>query len=543
LRLRDLAGLVVIDFIDMAEKRNIRLVEKKLKDCLKDDRARIQVGHISAFGLLEMSRQRLRASVLESTTQICPHCHGTGYIRSPSSIALHVIRGIEEYLLRHNGHDLIVHTPTPTALYVLNQKRRLLSELETRFGLEISVEADDSLGTQHFAIHQGGVKKGEPSPVLASFVQTMEEEEDDSATLALEAEIAAERAAEEQEVREEETKEETQGNNRNRRDKRRRGTRHRGNGVDTNLPEQEKGVIASERPFDDEAEEDGRDKRRRRGRRAGRRMRDYNGRGRLPFAEPVGPFAASALAALRHRKRARYAPKAEPVGPFVTRDDLDRNTPKPDTTIETPASVAIENVNKVGSASDPILSAAPNTDIATTRKSGRKTRIVAADKRVDAAIETEAPLSSPVEDPETAPVKKMRSRRTKAEKMLSENVTDTQLVPEPVVEETSKPQKKTRKKAQDDASPVDSAAVDAQEKSKPTRTRRKKKAELIEEEPTAFIPVPDISASEAVVVATSGEIEVESASEAVKNPVIISSSGELSEKPKRVGWWQRKSFF
>src|SRR3982750_707385 len=95
LRLRDLAGLVVIDFIDMEEKRNNRHVEKRLKDHLKHDRARIQVGRISHFGLLEMSRQRIRASVLESTMQTCPHCGGTGHIRSQSSVGLHVLRGIE----------------------------------------------------------------------------------------------------------------------------------------------------------------------------------------------------------------------------------------------------------------------------------------------------------------------------------------------------------------------------------------------------------------------------------------------------------------
>jgi len=141
-------------------------------------------------------------------------------------------------------------------------------------------------------------------------------------------------------------------------------------------------------------------------------------------------------------------------------------------------------------------------------------------------METDAPLPSPVEDQETAPVKKPRSRHIKAEKMLSENITDTQLVPESVAEEPSKPQKKTRKKTQDVVFPVDSAAVDSQEKSPLPRTRRKKKAKLIEEEPTTSISVPDVPASEAV-----------------KNPVVISSSGELSEKPKRVGWWQRKSFF
>ena len=165
LRLRDLAGLIVIDFIDMEENRNNRAVEKKLKDCLKDDRARIQVGRISHFGLLEMSRQRIRASVLESTTQVCTMCGGTGHVRSASSIALHVMRSIEEYLLRHSQNNIIVRTTVPTALYVLNHKRQNLADLETRFGLTISIEADDSVGAQHFAIDKGSVALGPIVPL------------------------------------------------------------------------------------------------------------------------------------------------------------------------------------------------------------------------------------------------------------------------------------------------------------------------------------------------------------------------------------------
>ncbi len=165
LRLRDLAGLIVIDFIDMEENRNNRAVEKRMKDCLKDDRARIQVGRISHFGLLEMSRQRIRASVLESTTQVCAMCGGTGHVRSASSIALHVMRSIEEYLLRHSQNNIIVRTTVATALYVLNHKRQNLADLEARFGLTISIEADDSVGAQHFAIDKGSIALGPIVPL------------------------------------------------------------------------------------------------------------------------------------------------------------------------------------------------------------------------------------------------------------------------------------------------------------------------------------------------------------------------------------------
>ena len=148
LRLRDLAGLIVIDYIDMDEKRNNRTVERRLKEALKHDRARIQVGHISHFGLLEMSRQRIRSSVLESSTEKCPHCGGTGHVRSVSSVALQLLRAIEEMLLKCATHNLIVRTRTETALYLLNNKRAHLRELEERFQLLITVNADPTVAGQ-----------------------------------------------------------------------------------------------------------------------------------------------------------------------------------------------------------------------------------------------------------------------------------------------------------------------------------------------------------------------------------------------------------
>src|SRR5229473_1855968 len=156
LRLRDLAGLIVIDFIDMDEKRNNRAVERRLKDCLKNDRARIQVGRISHFGLLEMSRQRIRTSVLESSTDKCPHCGGTGHVRSVSSVALQVLRMIEETLLRGATHNLGVRTRSDIAIYVLNHKRAHLRVLEERFRITVTVNADPAMGGQTpFVIERG----------------------------------------------------------------------------------------------------------------------------------------------------------------------------------------------------------------------------------------------------------------------------------------------------------------------------------------------------------------------------------------------------
>jgi len=156
LRLRDLAGLIVIDFIDMDEKRNNRAVERRLKECLKQDRARIQVGRISHFGLLEMSRQRIRASVLESSTEKCPYCGGSGHVRSVSSLALQVLRALEEQLMKGATHNLIVRTRPDVALYVLNQKRAHLRALEERFAITITINADtDITAPQAFAIDRG----------------------------------------------------------------------------------------------------------------------------------------------------------------------------------------------------------------------------------------------------------------------------------------------------------------------------------------------------------------------------------------------------
>jgi ribonuclease E len=156
LRLRDLAGLIVIDFIDMDENRNNRTVERRLKEALKNDRARIQVGRISHFGLMEMSRQRIRSSVLESSTDKCPHCGGTGHVRSVSSVTLHLLRMVEEMLLKGATHNLIVRTRTEVALYCLNHKRAHLRDLETRFQITITISADANVGAaQPFIIEKG----------------------------------------------------------------------------------------------------------------------------------------------------------------------------------------------------------------------------------------------------------------------------------------------------------------------------------------------------------------------------------------------------
>jgi len=145
LRLRDLGGLIVIDFIDMEDHRNVHTVEKRLKEAMKSDRARIQIGRISPFGLMELSRQRLRPSLLEASTERCPHCAGSGMIRSTESTALHVLRSVEEEGIRHRTAELLLTLPDTVAMYILNQKRARLSEIEARYSFTVGVDVDHSL--------------------------------------------------------------------------------------------------------------------------------------------------------------------------------------------------------------------------------------------------------------------------------------------------------------------------------------------------------------------------------------------------------------
>jgi ribonuclease E len=294
LRLRDLAGLIVIDFIDMEEKRNNRAVEKKLKECLKNDRARIQVGRISHFGLLEMSRQRIRASVLESTTQICSHCGGTGHVRSQSSVALHVLRGIEEYLLKNTTHDIVVRTTPDIALYLLNHKRQTITDYESRFGVSIVIGADNAVGTQHFAID-----RGEPvaNPVkiesLFNFAAIPEDDDDD---IVIEADEDEDEELEEKAASvEQQPAARSENNDGNRKRKRRRRRRGRSGDAQTASESTSDTSMEDGDEDGDEGDEDdnvgnteisavsGSDdaqqkrKRRRRGKRGGRRNRDGEG--------------------------------------------------------------------------------------------------------------------------------------------------------------------------------------------------------------------------------------------------------------------------
>jgi ribonuclease E len=308
LRLRDLAGLIVIDFIDMDENRNNRSVERRLKECLKQDRARIQVGRISHFGLLEMSRQRIRASVLESSTEKCPYCGGSGHVRSVSSLALQVLRALEDQLMKGATHNLVARTRPEVALYVLNQKRAHLRALEERFRITITIRADENVtAPQAFVVERGEqVHSVEAAKALAEQIGTIAaplEEEDDLEDTGDETEPAE--AATEEGAAAEGERPERSGRRRRRR---RRG--HRGEESFRDEPPQpgfepaadfssdgphgdnaadEAGAEPATATFtpggDGEAHGDSERRRRRRGRRGGRRnRRDRDGEPR--FASP-----------------------------------------------------------------------------------------------------------------------------------------------------------------------------------------------------------------------------------------------------------------
>jgi ribonuclease E len=288
LRLRDLAGLIVIDFIDMEEHRNQAAVERRLKETLKYDRARIQVGRISPFGLLEMSRQRLRPSLAEASTQPCPHCGGTGFIRSTESTALHVLRSIEEEGMRRRAAEICVYVPTTVALYILNHKRETLAQLEARYGLHVLVARDDVLIPPAFRLERlrafGPAEIAAPAPLT----QAVAEEEDAEDEEAADAADTADAEAAEPEA----------GEERRRRSRRRRRRRHDGEtaaGPDEFEDEahEEFGEPAGEATTepagaaarDGNGDDDADRHRRRRGRRGGRRRLRQPGGARPSFPE------------------------------------------------------------------------------------------------------------------------------------------------------------------------------------------------------------------------------------------------------------------
>ncbi len=461
LRLRDLAGLIVIDFIDMEENRNNRSVEKRLKDHLKNDRARIQVGRISHFGLMEMSRQRIRASVLDSTMKPCPHCGGTGHVRSDSSVALHVVRAIEEFLIKDARSHITVRTPAATALYVLNHKRRNLSELEERFGLTISMEADETLGTQLYSITRGGAVE---RPVITTIT-----DQPLAAPADPEDDIIEEIEVEEEEVRE--VREE---------------------------PRERAARPAQEERRDGEDGERGRKRRRRRRRRGGRdREGGENGTHPQDGEQTSVNQAASGEAEVDNDEADDEAPIAAGAVEAVDAEDSEpkkrrrgkrggrRNRKDGET-------------DEAGTDGEGTEAAAADEGVAATVAAANDEGFAeaAADAVADIIAEEQPVVEAPVKKPRRAP------RKAKAAEPVAEPAAET--IAETVVVEEAEPV------AAEPAAVVEQPAAEP-----PARPSRRRPG-------AADIDAPVVPK----VVST-----------------VATSEPAAEEKPKKAGWWQKKSFF
>lgn len=433
LRLRDMAGLVVIDFIDMENNSNVRKVEKAMKEALKNDRARVQIGRISSFGLMEMSRQRLRTGILEASTHICPMCEGTGMVRSVASAALAALRALEAEALRGRHSELLLRAGEEVAVYLLNRKRIELAELEELYGVSILTRPDDGLIGPNFEIDAGGpppTKRVDMAP-LPTIVAVDDEPEPQDA------DSDADEDRDEEEGRDEGGRDDRRG----RRGRRRRGRNKGDDKTEDRTADSEDRATYDSIADDDAAEDDraeddreaedgdaergegengeagGRRKRRRRGRRGRRggsdRGTDSNGDDSsdavnedapapaAPAPEPVSAEPPAKPKRSRRRKADDVA--AEPAA-------------EPEAVVEAlPEPVAIE----------------PEPPKAKPARSRRKK------PEAEAAAETVVePAPQPAPEPEAAPAPAKRSRRKKAEAPAEVPVEAT---PEPVAEAVAAP--------------------------------------------------------------------------------------------------------
>ena len=376
LRLRDLAGLIVIDFIDMDERRNNAAVEKRLKDKLKTDRARIQVGRISGFGLLEMSRQRLRPGMIEATTQPCAHCHGTGLIRSDDNLALSILRQIEEEGVRRRSREVLVKCPVGIANYIMNQKRDHVTNIELRYGLSVRVEGDPMLISPDFSLEKfktaTRIVPEAVAPVISADASLMDQIDED-----VEDEI------EEDIIDEVEEEEERKPKKR-----RRRRRRRKGQSSDTDTATETDADNDADVDADAEAQSDN----------AGDASQDALDSGAQAEETP----APTADAKPKKRSRSRKKPVAAPVDQDV-----------------------VESVEI--SADEIIEDEAPKPK----RTRVRKPKAAAAD------AETVAEAAS-VDDAAKKPVRKRAPRKTKAQKD-AEIAAETETATETVTEQASEP--------------------------------------------------------------------------------------------------------
>ena len=408
LRLRDMAGLVVIDFIDMEMNSNIRKVEKAMKEALKDDRARIQVGRISGFGLMEMSRQRLRTGVLEASTRQCPHCEGTGLVRTASSAGLSALRMLEEEAARGRGSLVTLRASQEAAFYVLNNKRRELDEIEQRYGVGIAILPDGEVEGARMSVEASGPR---PERVV-TYAPLVEEEDDLDIVEELEEEEIEEVEAAEREERGDRGEDREGGRRRRRRRRRRGGQREDDRGpVDAEASEGEAEAEpavdeadaegeAEELPVeaDAEGEEAGR-RRGRRGRRGGRRRREGTEAGAEDAAAEGGEEAAEPVeAAAEPEVTAEPEAAAEEEAPKTRRRPRARKAKE---AVEAPA-------EPVQAAVEAPAEEAP----AKPKRTRRKKPVLSEGEGAEAAVE-EAPAEATATVEAEAPAKPKRTRRKK----------------------------------------------------------------------------------------------------------------------------------
>ena len=422
LRLRDMAGLVVIDFIDMESNGNVRKVEKAMKAALANDRARIQVGRISQFGLLEMSRQRLRTGVLEASTRECPHCEGTGLVRTASSAGLSALRMLEEEAARGRGSQLTLRASQEAALYVLNRKRSELGEIEARYGVMIDVQSDGQLEGARMSVDVSG-----PPPAFRpTFEPIIEDDVDD-----IEIDAFEDEEEEEEEDNREERSDDDSRRGRNRR--RRRGRRGRrgdgdqaGDAAENAEAGDEAGEDAAGDAGEDRAEREDRDdrdgtrRRRRRGRRGGRRRQEDGGQSSVEGAEPQDGADADAPAdsapvdtgaedaPKRPRRRPSKAQAAEAVeAPADVAESAD----------EKPKRVRRKKADDAVDAPTAPEAAAPVREDQPAAKP-KRTRAKKADTAPAEAV------SAAVEEAPAKPTAKPRARKAKADSATAASVSD-----------------------------------------------------------------------------------------------------------------------
>lgn len=498
LRLRDMAGLVVIDFIDMDNNSNVRKVEKAMKEALKNDRARIQVGRISSFGLMEMSRQRLRTGVLEASTRPCPHCEGTGLVRTASSAGLSALRLIEDEAARGRGSILTLRASVEAAVYVLNRKRADIAEIEDRYGVTVEILPD---GEQEGA-RMEVIASGPPPAYAPKFDPPVEEIEEDIPEEIEEEEdevLVEEEAPRSSEDRGDEPREG------GRKRRRRRGRRGRSGGEGGEHAEGADEAIevpasnadlAEDEPVeaDDEGEAfeaaaetshdgEGEGGRRRRNRR-GRRRRRENGDGQHAGAENGDQQDAASVEA-----------------PVATEE-----APEEAPAVVEAAPVAVEP-------EQPVAEAAPKTRRRPRAKKAIEAPVEAAPAAEDAApiptpgIEAIAPAAEEIAAPaEEAPAKPKRTRRKKADAAApAADAAETAPAEAPAAEEAP---------------------------AKPKRTRRKKADVPVVDVPSADLPPPQ--ATEEAAVPGSGPDGAAPADEAAEG-----NEESAAEATPRRGWWQR----